>query len=121
IVFDRLAERVKVFGIPQSDESNLFWSPDGKKLAFTGTVNGTRATYCIEFPELAAPKQVSAQTGTQARWLQKANQVVWLSNGVPAAFTPSAGGAPAAATGPAAALGDRIGRVGGRATTPPAS
>ncbi|HEX4591912.1 MAG TPA: hypothetical protein VH120_18380, partial [Gemmataceae bacterium] len=121
IDFDRLAERVKVFGIPQSDESNLFWSPDGKKLAFTGTVNGTRATYYIEFPDLGAPKQLSTQIGTQSRWLKQPNQVVWLSNGVPAAFTPSAGGGTSTPTGGLAAmLGGRGGR-GGRPGAPPAT
>jgi tricorn protease len=105
-----------VFGVPDSTESNLFWSPDGKKLAFTGTVGGSRGTYYVEFPEVGAPKQLSAQTGSQARWLKQTNQVVWLASGVPAAFTPSAsGGSSPAPSGLAALLAGR----GGRGTRPP--
>jgi tricorn protease len=119
IDFDRLAERVKVFGIPDSPKSDLFWSPDGKKLAFTAAVGGTRGTYYIEFPELGAPKQLSAQTGTQAKWLRQANQVVWLSNGVPAAFTPGiAGGAQPTTPAALAAMMARGGRGPARPGTP---
>jgi tricorn protease len=91
IDFDMLPERVKVIRIPDSEESNLFWSPDGKRLAFTATVGGTRATYSVEFPDSLTPKQLSAQTGIQAKWLRSNNQVVWLSGSVPAAFNPAAG------------------------------
>jgi tricorn protease len=112
IDFDKLAERVKVLRIPDSVESNLFWSSDGKKLAFTGTVGGTRATYSVEFPDSLTPRQLSAQTGIQAKWL-RTNQVVWLSSGVPAAFTPSSGGQTPTATPTPSAGGGQIGRRGG--------
>lgn len=121
IDFDRLPERVKIIANADSDETNLFWSPDGKKLAFTGSVGGNRGTYYVEFPDVGTPKQLSSQTGSQAHWLKSPNQVVWLNAGVPAAFTPSAsGGASPLAGGFAGARGGRggAGRPPAAPTTP---
>jgi tricorn protease len=110
IDFDNLHRRVRTISIPDSTESGLFWSPDGKRLAFSGTVEGKRGTYAVDFPDDLKPKQLSAQTGTHARWLKQGNQVVWLSNGLPGSFTPgsSVSATPAGSTEPPA------GRGGGR-------
>lgn len=94
IDFDRIHDRIRFVSIPDSQESELVWSPDGKRLAFAATVDGKRAMYAIELPDDPKPKQLNAGTGSQARWL-KNGQVVWLANGVPASF--SAGGAAPAA------------------------
>jgi len=90
IDFDKIYERVRRITIPDSIESGLFWSPDSKKLAFTGAVGGQRGTYSVDIPDDLKPKSLTAQTGTQARWLKQGNQIVWLSKGLPASFTPGA-------------------------------
>jgi tricorn protease len=102
IDFDTIHERVRRIAIPDSTESGLFWSPDSKKLAFTATVDGQRGTYTVEVPDDLKPKLLTAQTGSRARWLKQGNQIVWLSNGLPASFTPGAAtAAPSTPVGPA--------------------
>ncbi len=110
---DKIHDRIHVVAIPDSTESDLMWSPDGKKLAFTATVEAKRATYTIEMADDLKPKQLNAGTGSQARWL-KNNQVVWLANGIPASFAAAGGPAPAARTTPAAPPAG-----GGRRGAPP--
>src|SRR5262249_31012489 len=84
IDFDRLNERVKTIAArvnrrPNSPESVLFWSADGKKLLFPATVGGQSGTFAVDFPDDLQPKLVTPATGVQARWLRSANQIVWLS------------------------------------------
>jgi tricorn protease len=86
IDFAKLHSRVHRISIPQATESGLFWSPDSRKLAFTAAVEGKRGTYTVEIPDDHKPKLLTAQTGTRARWLKQGNQIVWLSNEVPASF-----------------------------------
>lgn len=92
IDIEGIQERVHRLPIADSTESQLFWSHDGKKLAFSATIEGKRGTYFVEFPEDLKPKSLVAQVGTHARWLES-GQVVWLSLGTPAAI--SATGTPA--------------------------
>lgn len=91
IDWNNLHRRIRSLSLPDSTESGLFWSSDGRRLAFAGTVKGERATYTFDFPieGTASPKQISSRTGSQAKWL-KNGQVVWLSGGLPASFTPGA-------------------------------
>ena len=107
IDFERLHERVRQISIPNSSETGLMWSPDSKKLAFTATVDGKRGTYTVEFPDELRPKLLSAETGTQGRWLETGNQIVWRASSAPppsAAATPdeprqdAPGGVPASLT-----------------------
>lgn len=91
-----IKERTRRVSIPNSNESNLLFSPDSKRLAFTATIDGTTGTYTIELPENLKPTLLSSQTGTQARWL-KNNSIVWLSGGRPGSISgnpalPTAGG-----------------------------
>ena len=103
IDFDRLHERIHRVAVPNSTENGLFWSPDSKKLAFTGTVESRPGVYTIEFPGQLQPRLLTASAGSQARWLESNNQIVWLSAGVPASFNPSGGGGGAPAPAPVAA------------------
>jgi tricorn protease len=89
IDFDQLHERIHRISISDTAESNLVWAPDSKKLAFSATINGARGTYTVEVPDSPKPKQLSAQTGTQARWLAAGNQIVWLADGLPASLSSS--------------------------------
>jgi len=88
IDFEGLHERIRRASIPNTNESNLFWSPDSMKLAFTASVDGQPGTYTIELPDNLKPTQLSSQTGTYARWL-KNGSIVWLSGGVPASISGS--------------------------------
>jgi len=81
IDFTRLHERIHRISIPNSTEHDLLWSPDAKRLAFTATVDGRRGTYTVDFPEDLKPKLFCAETGTQGRWLETGNQIVWRSGG----------------------------------------
>jgi tricorn protease len=86
IDLEGIHERVHRLPIADSTESQLFWSQDGKKLAFSGTVEGKRGTYFVEFPEDLKPKSLVAQVGSHARWLES-GQIVWLSLGTPATIS----------------------------------
>ena len=81
--FDGLNERLKRISIADASESGLFWSHDSKKLAFSAMIDGKRGTYTIEIPSGFKPALLSAKTGSQARWIAKGNQVLWLSDGKP--------------------------------------
>lgn len=105
IDFERVHERVRRVAIPDSTETDLFWSPDSKRLAFTGTVEGKPGVYTVEFPDDLKPKLLSTQVGTQARWLEAGNQIVWLSAGVPASLAVGGGGGTGTAAAGAPAAG----------------
>jgi tricorn protease len=112
IDFEGIHERIRRVRIPNSNERDLVWSPDSKKLAFTATVDGQLGTYTIEPPDNLKPTLLSTQTGTQARWL-KNGQIVWLSNGLPGSISGS--GAPTPTTSPAPTTpGPRPGGLGPR-------
>jgi tricorn protease len=102
IDFDRIHERIRRISIPNSTEARPFWSPDSKRLAFTASIDGTTGVYSVEIPDDLKPKLISAVPGTQARWLETGNQIVWLSGGVPSSVVPAGG--PALA-GPRSAAG----------------
>ncbi|MHB1424843.1 MAG: S41 family peptidase [Gemmataceae bacterium] len=90
IDFEQIHRRIHRITIPHTTESGLFWSPDARKLAFTAVVEGKRGTYTVDIPDDLKPKLLTTQTGTQPRWLKQGNQIVWLSSGLPASFTPGA-------------------------------
>jgi tricorn protease len=83
IDFEGVHQRIHRVTIPNASEGNLFWSHDSKKLAFTTTVDGRRGVYTIEIPEDLKPKLLSTQTGSQPRWIESGNQILWLSTGLP--------------------------------------
>ncbi len=55
IDFDRVHERIRHVAIPDSTETALFWSPDSKKLAFTGTVEGRPGSTRSSYPMTSSP------------------------------------------------------------------
>src|SRR5262249_13958191 len=89
IDWDGIHDRMHRVSIPNSTESGLVWSADSKKLAFSATVDGRRGTYYVEVGESTTPKLLAAQTGSNARWISQGDQIVWLSQGVPASLTSS--------------------------------
>ena len=91
IDFDGLRDRIHRVSIPNSGEGNLLWSPDSKKLAFQGNVDGQSGTYTIEIPDGVRPSLLTNSTGTHARWL-RSGSIMWLSAGRPASVSTSGGG-----------------------------
>jgi tricorn protease len=118
IDFDHLHERVKLISLPESAETDLYGSADGKELLFSATMDGRRGTYSVKFPDTLRPQLFMTATAAQARWLRTGNQIVGLVAGVPTSIAigangrPSGGGAAATASAPAG------GRGRGPATTP---
>ncbi|MFO0812449.1 MAG: S41 family peptidase [Gemmatales bacterium] len=82
IDFDGLNERLQRISIPGSNESNLFWSPDGKKLAFNATIGGTTGIHTVEFPDSLTPKSLGLPAISQPKWI-RSGQIVGSINGVP--------------------------------------
>ena len=103
IDFDRLHERVKRINLGTGSASALFWSPDSKKLAFTGIYENKTATFTIDIGDTLTPKELTSTTGKDPTWLKQGNQIVWLVGGVPTSTpgTASAAAAPAATPAPA--------------------
>lgn len=89
IDFDRIASRVRRIPIPDTTESGLFWSPDGKRLAFEARIDGRHGTYAVTFPDDLSPKLLVSATGTRARWVREGDRIRWLVNGVPTSTTSS--------------------------------
>jgi tricorn protease len=125
IDFEGIHERVRHVALSNVTESNLFWSPDSKKLAFSATIDGRTGLFTIEIPEELRPKPLGTMPITQARWLEQGNLVVGLSAGSPASFPGGGGGplaspagpsrpTPAARSGDAGASGEGIYRVRAR-------
>lgn len=89
IDWEGIHDRLHRISIPDSSESSLLWSPDGKKLAFTATVDAKRGTYFVEVGSSFTPRLLATQTGRGGRWIAQGDQIVWLANGTPASLTGS--------------------------------
>ena len=112
IDFDRVHERIRHVSIPDSTESSLFWSPDSKRLAFNGTVEGRSGIYTVELPDELKPKLLTTQSVNGARWLETGNQIVGLVAGVPTS-RPASGGGGSSAPSTASTGGGGLGGSGG--------
>jgi tricorn protease len=101
IDFEGLPERVRRVSLGEGSASALFWSPDSKKLAFTGNFEGKPGTYAIDVADSLTPKPLTTTVGAQPTWLKQGNQIVWLVAGVPTSTPGVAAPAAAAPTAPA--------------------
>lgn len=86
IDFDGIQERMHRISIPDTTEQGLIWSPDGKTLAFTATVDAERAFYTIEFPDVEDPKKLASRGLSSSHWLEGGKEIVGISSGTPAAL-----------------------------------
>jgi tricorn protease len=86
IDFDGIHERIARIAVPNSFETGLVWSPDGKKLAFSATVDGVRGVYTVDFPKPGRPAKWVDAIPSGGRWLKEGNQIVGAVGGVPAAL-----------------------------------
>ena len=84
IDFANIHRRLKQISIPNSGERGLSWSPDGKTLAFSSSVDGDSGTYTVEFPDKLSPKKMTSSTGSIKAWLKSPDRILWVSNNVPA-------------------------------------
>ena len=92
IDFEGLNRRLRRVSIENSSESNLLWSPDSKRLGFRGAVDARPGFYLVDVPDGVRPTLLASPGGSHARWLEEGNQIVWLSQGVPASVTVPGGG-----------------------------
>jgi tricorn protease len=115
-----LHERVKRISLGEGFATALFWSPDSKKLAFTGRYDGKPGTYTIEIGDNLTPKPLTPNVGSQPVWLKSGNQIVWLAGGIPTS-TPGVATAPAAASAPAPMAIPKKGGKGGKGGAVPKS
>ncbi|MEZ5975995.1 MAG: hypothetical protein R3E96_14495, partial [Planctomycetota bacterium] len=86
IEFEGLHERLHRISVSDSREGNLLWSPDGKRLGFSATIDGSRGFYTVSFPKVESPKRMAASVPDRARWLADSKEIVGLSSGKPAAM-----------------------------------
>ncbi len=85
IDFDGIHERIRSVSIPDSSESNLFWSGDSKKLAFTSKIASKQGTYTITFPDSLKPALLTPTTGSGAHWVGP--NIRWMANGLPSTMS----------------------------------
>ncbi len=86
IDFDGLSHRVHRIAISGTPRG-LFWSHDSKTLAFQSKIDGKEGTWRVFFPDPKKAEFMTEATGIHARWLEKDSKILWLSDGVPAAYT----------------------------------
>jgi tricorn protease len=83
IQFENLHERIQRRSI-DGNIGEVFWAPNSKALAFTGTVGGRPGLYAFDLPDFKSPPRFIVQNqGSNATWLQAEDQIVWLEGGVP--------------------------------------
>jgi tricorn protease len=102
--FERLHERVKRVNLGTGSATALFWSPDSKKLAFTGVHDNKTGTFTIDIGDTLTPKELNSTTGKDPVWLSRGNQIVWLVGGVPTSTPATASAAPTTPATPAPTL-----------------
>ncbi len=112
IEFIGLHERIKRVNLGEGNANTLFWSPDSKKLVFTGTYESKSGTYAIDIGDSLTPKSFSTSVGSNPVWLKSGNQIVWLVNGIPTS-TPGVASAAPADPGPALTPKTGIPKKGG--------
>ena len=95
IVLDGMHERIKRVSLGEGGANALFWSPDSKKLAFTGTFEGKSGTFAIDIGDTLTPKSLTTTAGSNPTWLKSGNQIVWVVNGVPTSTPGDPAAAPA--------------------------
>ncbi len=77
-------ERLRRLSIANTTESNLIFSPDGKKLAFSASIDGKSGWYSVEFPDKLKPELMSVTTLRSPRWTNAADGILGHQNGLPA-------------------------------------
>ena len=83
IDFDRIHQRLRRLNLQDTRETNLIFSPDGKKLAFSASVDGKSGWYSVEFPDKLTPKLMSSSVLSDARWTKASSSILGLSKGTP--------------------------------------
>lgn len=83
IDFEDIHERLRRISIRDSYEAGLLFSPDGKQLAFSASIDGKRGWYTVTFPSSLSPKFLTATTGSSAVWSKSAGAILMNRSGTP--------------------------------------
>ncbi|MFM7975168.1 MAG: S41 family peptidase, partial [Pirellula sp.] len=83
IDFEKIHQRLRRINLQDTRETNLIFSPDGKKLAFSASVEGKSGWYSVEFPDKLTPKLMSSTVLSDARWTKSSGSILGLSKGTP--------------------------------------
>ena len=92
IDFEGIHDRIRRVSLPDASERSLLWSPDSKRLAFSGRLDGKPGIFAIEPPDDLTPKPVASENLGGARWLEAGDQIVGLNDGVPTSLAAGSGG-----------------------------
>lgn len=85
IDFDGIHRRLRRISNSNSFEQVLGWSPDSRKLLFSGSVKNESGTWSVTFPGSLTPSKITSGTGSIKGWLKSPDRILWLVNGIPAA------------------------------------
>ncbi len=91
IDFEGLEERLRRIELPDVTESDLVFSPDGKRLAFRATVKGQAGLHVVEPPDELTPKLLTSALLGAPRWLKEGDALVGLVDGVPTSVAAAGG------------------------------
>ncbi|MEM8710777.1 MAG: S41 family peptidase [Planctomycetota bacterium] len=86
--FDGIFDRVSRLRYSDSFESDLIWFDDGSKLAFSGTIGGSRGFHSVSFPRPEKPERIASSPLSADRWLKDAKEFVGHQGGKPASMSP---------------------------------
>jgi len=84
IDLENISDRIRRVEIPDSEETELVWAPDSKRLAFLAKIDGKDGVFTVSIPDDPKPKLLFSGRGSQARWLKEGDKLVWLQAGRPA-------------------------------------
>ena len=83
IDWEGLEDRLRRISLPALEEGSLLWSPDSKKLGFSGREGRKTGFYTVSWPKPKEPKRLTTRVGQGARWLKEGKRIVWLAAGRP--------------------------------------
>lgn len=89
IDFDGIGDRIRRFRNADSFERGLIWFEGGKKLGFSGQVDGENGFFALEFPRPSGAKRVTGSALSAMAWLADSKEFVGHRGGVPATMSKS--------------------------------
>lgn len=86
VAWPEITERIE---IPDSHEYRLLWSSDSKSLMYTARSQSRNDTYLLNLEDGKEHELLTRNTGSDSRWIEEEDVIVWRSGGVPGSVTKS--------------------------------